>query len=666
MTTTFDLERRLRLPAPDEPAVLPPLLLPTDTASVGRSATRWRLPLLDLRGGGLAYLVVLLLLLAAVLVVGALRQRQAELTPLGLACQPDQGPVIGVNCASVAIPEGWTTLASGQIMPGDFTEVGLGYEIVDLVIASVPLGDCPTTPGPFPTAIPAGTNAFEVPVPTPDPGLACLRDVPLPPNAVRIETMRGTRIVGRDQGGGGIPDTTEPTAENGWTEVVDDRPAKLTVIEGTGGSGEPAETRTWDIIVPGSIDQVIRIRADFAGPDLGAGRATAQAFVDSLTFGYTRPSLDDGAVVLRKLLDQLERAAREQRSDFYACFPRTPGRADATISGGPSGLLADSLDVTCSTELARSETGVWRIVLDVSWDATDTYDADTIRTEFFSTGQTYAGSDSLDFNGGYMTSLAGRPMPDQGTEGWFPGGQHQLPPPLTGPLNLPPGSLAEILAPGEAPGPLGEMSGGSYPGIVGTHLYVLDGPELVDGDEWYRVQGTSSDMFSEIAWIRGTRDGRPQLAIVEPSCPAESPTVGDVTWLIPAERLSCFGGRELTFEGAVIERDDQDVVMCSTGDGDIEPCSGGQPDWLTAFTPWQLYGADGPAGPYPPLPVWLHPSVAVPPGGVPIQIVGRFDHPEAPGCRWPEDGSAGPIFNDPAFEELLCRQRFVITGFEPR
>ncbi len=664
MTTTFDIERRLRLPAPDEPEVLPPLLLPTDTASMGRATTRWRLPLLEVRGAGLAYIVVLLLLLAAVLVVGALRQRPAELTPLGLACQPGQGPVIGANCASVAIPEGWTTLASGQIMTGDFTEVGLGYEIVDLVVASVPLGDCPTTPGPFPTAIPVGSNAFEQPVPTPDPGLACLRDAPLPRNAVRIETLRGSRITGLDEQGAGIPDTSEPTAENGWTEVVAGRPARLTVIEGSGGPGEPGETRTWDVIVPGSIDQVIRIRADIAGPDLGAGRATARAFVESLTFATTPQPLDDGAVVLQRVLDQLDRSTREQRSDFYACFPRTPGRVEATISGGPTGLLAESLDVTCSTELARSESGVWRIVLDVSWPATDAYAGDTIRMEFFSTGQTYPGSDSLELNGGYMTSLAGRPMPNEGPEAWFPAGNRELPPPLEGPLNLPPGSLVEMLPPGEGPATApGEGGGSIYPGGIGMHLYVLDGPEVIDGEEWYRVQA-NTEQFPEVAWVRGTRDGRPQLAVADLECPPGAVTVGNLTMLIAAERRLCFGDGEIVFDAAVIVENGQGPMECGDAAGNIGPCAEGEPAWLTAHTNWELYDEAGPSGPYPPLVVWLDPSAGEPPQGVPLRITGQLDHPEAAACSWPADGSAGPIIDDPAYAELLCRQRFVITGFE--
>jgi hypothetical protein len=210
MTTTFDIERRLRLPAPDEPAVLPALVLPTDTASIGRAARmRWRI--VEPQSIRLAYAVIaLLLLLVAVIAVGALRQRQSNLTPLGLVCQPDQGPIIGVSCASLAIPEGWTTLASGQILPGELADDGLGDEIVDLVIASVPLGDCPTTPGPFPTAIPLGSNGFHVPAPTPDPGLACLRGAPLPANAVRVETSKGSRVRGLDEHGLGTPTPPSP------------------------------------------------------------------------------------------------------------------------------------------------------------------------------------------------------------------------------------------------------------------------------------------------------------------------------------------------------------------------------------------------------------------------------------------------------------------------
>ena len=664
MTTTFDIERRLRLPAPDEPAVLPALVLPTDTASIGRAGIRWRL--IEPQSIRLAYaLLALMLLLAAVIAVGALRQRQSNLTPLGLVCQPDQGPLIGTYCASVAIPDGWTTLASGQIMPGDVTEVDLGDEIVDLVIASVPLGNCPTT-GPFPTAFPLGSNAFQQPDPTPDAGLACLRDAPLPENAVRVETLKGSRIHGLDDNGFGVPDTSEPTVEAGWKETVAGRPAKLLVTAGSGAPGEAAETRTWDVLMPGSIDRVVRLRADIAGPDVGRGRATVQSMVDSLSFSTTVPELReaDANHVLRTVLDALDRSTREQHSDFYGCFPREPGTTGGTISGDPSGPLSGALDVTCSSTISASRAGVWRIVLDVSWEATEDFAGDTIRTELFATG-VMVDARNPEFSGGYTTSLAGRSMQEIGVSSWFPTGSHALPPALAGPLNLPPGSLVKMLPPGEGPVPVaGGADDSIYPAIVGTHLYVLAGPEVIEGEEWYQVQ-SGSDSFQEVGWIRGTRDGRPQLEIVAPTCPGAGASVGDVTWLIASERLICFGDRELTFVPAVLQRNDQGLVMCSDVYGEVHPCAGGEPDWLTAFTVWQLYDAEGPSGPNPPLAVWFQPSLGAPPEGELVRIVGQFDHPEAAGCRWPEDGSAGPIVGDPAIEELFCRQRFVVTSFEP-
>lgn len=658
MTTMVELERRLRLPAPDEPSVLPPLLLPTDTASVGRAGIRWRPPILQASPARLVLVVVLVMLLAAFVAVGAMLQRDRTLTPLGLACQPDQGPVFGVNCPSLAIPDGWATLAEGQIMPGEFTEVGLGYEIVQLMIASAPLGACPTTPGPFPQAVPSG-GSVDVPVPTPDAGLQCLRDSQLPANAVRVETLRGTRVLGQDEAGLGIPDTSEPTPEAGWTETVAGRPARLTVAAGAATDGEPAETRTWDILVPGSIDEIIRIRADIAGPDIAAGRATVQSIIDSVEFATTPPPLADTNPneTLRAVLDYLDRTTRPSHSDFYGCFPRDSGSVAGTISGDPTGPLGGSLDVTCSSSVTASAAGVWRIVLEVSWEATDEYEGDSIRTELFATGVTREGG-FPEYSGGYMTALSGRPMAPIGPMAWFPTGQTQLPEPQAGPLNLPPGSLVEMLPPGEQPGPEpGMVDDSIYAGIVGTHLYVVDGPEVIDGEEWYRVQGGTT----EFGWVRGTRDGRPQLALAALECPAGDISVGDVTWLIPYERLACFADAQLTFENAVLQRSEQGEVMCSDESGNVLPCSGGHPDWLTTFSVWNLYGPGGPTGPDPPLEVWLHPSVAGTTAGTGLRIVGQFDHPEAAGCTWPGDGSAGLVLEDEVEAVLLCRERFVIT-----
>jgi hypothetical protein len=664
--TLPEIERRLRLAAPDEPAVLPRLLLPVGGAGARGAAIRLRSRprrAQDLRL--LVALAALLLAFAVAVAAGGLRLLQQSNEPLAGACSA-YGPIFldpyGPECRPVDVPSGWVELGSGQLFPGTGTEVGLSNEIASLVMATVPLGSCASPGGPFPTGIPVGSNEIHVPEPTPDAGLACIQAAALPADAVRVVVLHGQRSLGAGPDGWPLPDLSEPTEEAGWTEVVDGRPARLTIETGT--PGRPAETRTWDVLQPGSLENVVRIRATIAGPDLEAGRAAVQRIIDAVDFKATVPPIDEagGPAVLRELLDALERSTRESGSDFYSCFPREPGTGEATVTGGPSAPLAAPLEVQCSTEMAASLAGVWRVTLETSWSATGGSPADTLRMQYFTTGERFGGS--LLWSGGYAVSRGGRATPEVGVDGLLPNTGYALPPALEGPLDLPPGSLVRVLYPGEAvvPEP-GEGDDSLYPGMVNRHLLVIDGPTVIDGDAWYRVQ-SESGFVPELGYIRGVRDGRPQLEIVAPRCPSGSVTVGDVAWLIAAERLACFGDAELTFESAVLAADDWQEAECMGEDGVVRPCGAepGQPDWLTSLPRWKLYGEGGPAGPDLPLLVWFAPSVTAPSEGAAVRVRGHFDDAAALGCSLPD---AAPRF-EARIEEALCRQRFVITSIETR
>jgi hypothetical protein len=512
-----------------------------------------------------------------------------------------------------------------------------------------------------------GSNEFHVPGPTPDAGLACLRAAPLPDNGIRVETMRGTRILALDEDGTGIPDLSEPTEESGWTEEVDGRPARLVVVAGA-GPDQPAETRTWDVLLPGSLDGVFRIRADIAGPDLEAGRAVVQRIVDAVDFKTSvRPLEDSEAIeILRAFLDNLERTGRDSGSDLYGCFPREPGIAEGTIRGGVGGPLAGPLDVTCTTAIRPSLAEVWRIVLEVSWDGTDAYAGDVLRQEFFTTGQEYSGQ--ITWNGGYVTAGSGRSAPDAGSDAWFPNAGYELPAPRSAPLNLAPGAIVRMLWPGEYPQPEpGRGDGAISPSMVNTHLSVIDGPEIIDGEEWYRVQW-GGGALGEPGWLRGSRDGRPQLEVVQPECPDASLTVGDLTWLTAAERLACFATVEVTLPSGVLVSDEAwEGAICASEDGTETACPDplGEPAWLTGFPRWKLYGAGGPFGPEPGLFVWLDPSIGEPTSGQAVRIRGHFDDPAASACRLPNVFGPNHVA-DAALDRLICRERLVVTAIEPQ
>jgi hypothetical protein len=674
--TIIEIERRLRFAAPDEPSVLPPLAFPTTSATFLRPTVRFRHEAQQRQGLRLAYAVVALLLLAAAITVGTLRLLETKRDPLADVCGGPAAPVPdGPDpCIELPVPVGWQQLGAGQLFPGDFTETGIAYEVVNLVIANAPVGACATPGGPPPEGVPVGSNIIEVPRATPDPGLACLRDADLPANGVRVVVMKGMRSSGVEGDGPAMLDNSEPTAEAGWTEQVGGRPARLTVAAGA-GSGGPAEIRTWDVLMPRSVENIMRITADIAGPDLAAGRRAAQDFIDSIGFKLETPKLRDADAnnVLRRVLDAADRGMRNgSHSDLFGCFPREPGNADGTISGGLSGPLAGgALAVTCTSAISPSLAGVWRIALAVTWQGTETYQGDTLRTELYSSGLPVPGImyGDLDWTGGQFTSDAGQPMPDAGVDGLFPTARYVLPPLLAGPLNLAHGSIVQMLYPAEevvaSPGN-GAPSDSIYPGFVGTHLYVIDGPEVIDGEEWYQVQSDSGG-GNQVGWVRGTRGGRPQLEIVQPACPSGDMTPGDLAWITAAERLACFGDQEVSLGRSVLGRpNDVSLWECSDGSGNVGPCPVGlgKPDWLTLPSGWTLYDEAGPAGPMPGIAVWLHPGVSQPTAGELVRVRGHFDDAEAAGCVWPPNGSYGLEPQPPEIEELICRQRFVITAIE--
>ena len=169
--------------------------------------------------------------------------------------------------------------------------------------------------------------------------------------------------------------------------------------------------------------------------------------------------------------------------------------------------------------------------------------------------------------------------------------------------------------------------------------------------------------------MRGTRDGRPQLLVIEPACPAgDAVTVGELTWLISAERVLCYGDREITIERGVFGFEQGYANWeCMSDDGAIGPCptvTAGW-GWIAGQPRWSLFGAGGPAGPEPPLLVWLAPGVAVPKDGEAVRVRGHFDDPAAQSCRLLEDeGFAFGQGNDEELNVLVCRERFVITSIE--
>ena len=663
------IEMRLRLPAPEEPAVLPPLVLPAFDRDMARISPTVRLRRGPARAGNarLALAMALLALVTATAVLaGALRLLNDRVSPVDQLRWPPAQGVLGIQDGfTMDWPESWITLAEGGLFQGDFTQSGISYERIAIMLASADLPGCasPATsegPGVVPSGDPAPIRPRAA-----DPAVTCLRAVPLPAGAVRVIAEVGERtrgLMGPD--GPAIADISEPTPESGWTEEIDGQPARLTVVDGADASAAGSvEVRIWDVIFPGTIDHILRIRADIAGPDPEAGRTAVQAVVESIDFATEPPDLEPSSAKtsLVSLIDDLDRSARQARSDFFACFPREPGTAEGTISSGPGEQLAAPVTVTCTTSIAPSIVGMWRITMTMRWAAGDGYAAGGLAQEFFALSDGSATGRSVT----YPVDAAGTAQ--IGAEIWLPQPPRALPAPVDGPLGLAAGSFVELLWPGiyAADSP-GDVTSDLYPGGVGWRLYVIDGPQLIDGVEWYPVQWEEGSWQAFTKWVPATRGGRPTIAAVEPSCPTGEVDIEALIWLTAAERLACFGSRELTLAPVIATESNAGSGQCF--DGSFEPTScpnAGNIGWLEADPAMVLYGDRGPRGPVPALAIWTDPAgVGAIPAGSWLRVTGHFDDSLALDCR---DGPTGvPVLGENALRDLVlgCRERFVVTGFE--
>jgi hypothetical protein len=564
-------------------------------------------------------------------------------------------------------PGSWQRLAEGGLYQGDFTQSGISYERVALVLANVPLGGCPS---PVASAAPAAVPSDDpvvIPREAPDPRLACLKAAPLPAGSIRVVVEVGERSRGLVEASGpAIPDTSEPTPESGWTETVDGQPARLTVL---GPLDVPApgaaETRVWDVIFPTTIDHVLRIRADIGGPDLAAGRAAVASIVASIDFATDAAQLDaaTAGTALRRLIDQLDRSARESRSDFYACFPREPGVVAGTISAGPGERLASAVDVTCETRIGASRLGMWRVTLTTRWKAGAGYPAGGLRQELF------VEADGGLIGGGYLTSLDGDGTQLAEAQPRLPQAPRTLPDPVDGSPAVAPGTFVELLWPGiypaDVPGDPGALSTSS-PGVVGWRLAVSGQPRTIGGVAWYPVQW-EDQWRTSTRWLPATVDGRPAFTPVELRCPAGAPTLDGLLWLTAAERLACFGNDELTLAPLIASAVDAGGPVCTTAELELASCPPVDPaDWLTAAPLFLLFDHRGAEGPLPGLAGWVEPSAGTAmPTGTWLEVHGHFDDARAADCR--AAGELGGTDAEAARTAAVldCRVRFVVTAFSP-
>jgi hypothetical protein len=244
-----------------------------------------------------------------------------------------------------------------------------------------------------------------------------------------------------------------------------------------------------------------------------------------------------------------------------------------------------------------------------------------------------------------------------------------VPPDLGVPGALGPNAFAQVVAGSvnlrEEPAldaPNVSIYGGDAPPtpvLLGTsggseHVYVLEGPVLADGFEWYRVapieyegMGTIGPPF--IGWM-AAGDGVDSWLVVEHiSCPEGPFTLEDVTQTATttnwATRLACLRGQELTFRGWFPELPPDVSGECSyepaflmcTFAVDIRPIE------MSFYDPRNANRLDFAVDP--------DSGAVFPSRGQWIEITGHWDDPASALC--PTDTDLGT---------LSCRIQFVVTS----
>ncbi|HZM72428.1 MAG TPA: hypothetical protein VFC71_03550 [Candidatus Polarisedimenticolia bacterium] len=349
------IEARLRFAAPDEPAVLPPLVLPE---GVHRADVPMRVALRARIGSRRADMRLLFVaLMVALAVVAAIVG--------GTPHRPPADPFVYHGDAfSVAWPGDWDQPIDGSFWLGDGSEPFLLAATVVTIATSRELSGCadvtpgPTLPGPVMTGQPAPSDVID---PQPDAMMMCVRSAELPDDTVRITLLTGERA----------DVYTTPGLTDDWTETVDGAPAQL-VVDGVDETRWPGvdEIRTWTLVLPSFVGSIVRLRAELSGPDLEGGRAAVDDILASFTIENHPPALNLSTIgdVRAKALDAIAEQARALNgSEFFACFPRRNDGVEVMLEDGPLGHLDTPVKASCSTFITPAASALWKLVLEVSF-----------------------------------------------------------------------------------------------------------------------------------------------------------------------------------------------------------------------------------------------------------------------------------------------------------
>ncbi len=194
----------------------------------------------------------------------------------------------------------------------------------------------------------------------------------------------------------------------------------------------------------------------------------------------------------------------------------------------------------------------------------------------------------------------------------------------------------------------------------GDLVYVIDGPVAADGYEWLLVSDLAPAFASAASgWVaQASREGEEWVRSVPPECPTEV-SMAALAPVPPPLLMKCFGGQELTLDGA--------IGFCAHGDPIIA-----EPEWLTNyFCAFELPGKPDEVkdwSAWPSLVVHLPDGLDVPGSGEELQavrITGRFDSPAAQTCQFTDEAEVTfPDLRelDEYFLRFNCRVGFVVDS----
>jgi hypothetical protein len=190
-----------------------------------------------------------------------------------------------------------------------------------------------------------------------------------------------------------------------------------------------------------------------------------------------------------------------------------------------------------------------------------------------------------------------------------------------------------------------------------TLLYIVDGPVMADGYDWYLVAPFAweiSDIAQEgpgLGWVAAaSRDAEAWIEPFAPDCP--DPSLEAIQWMSSLARLACFGTQPVTLEGT--------LAGCGTGSGTAS--------WLGGACQLVPFGFE-PEGHVPGgLVLRFHPEGTGSPFDgtkMAVRVIGQFDDPLARTCESFEESAAFEEPNLPALgaDQLIlsCRAEFVVS-----